>query len=233
MSLSGPILTATLLRLQHHIQILRAPHPLFAARRYHRTASASSWGTPRPVSVHPTQVVLRVRMPLFRSETVPPDCLLRQVPVGHPSVVLRTSNPGCLRVRIPLFRSETVPPDCLCVVLGDTSSVCVHPPRLYCAPHPPVPQRDGTTGLLLRRPGEHLVRCRTSNPGWSARPHPPVPRGVSIHAVRSHSRPCCMRPSPFGNRRQLLYPRLHWSRSRVRRGGRRSTIRRDYSSEQG
>ena len=183
-------------------------------------------------------------MPLFRSETVPPDCFC--VVLGDTFVRCRTSNPGCTaRTHAPVPQRDGTTGLPLRQSWGTPSSVSYIQPRLHCASHPPVPQRDGTTGLPLRRPwGTPSSVCRTShpgctarripcsaarryhrtasasswgtprpvsyiNPGWSARAHAPVPRAVSTHAVRSHSRPCCMRPIPFGSRRQLLYPRLH------------------------
>ena len=160
MSLSGPILTATLLRLRHHTQTSqRVRMPLFSSEavppdclcvvlgdtssvayiaprctaRAHPPVPQRDGTTGLPLRrpgghlvrrVHPTQVGLRARMPLFRSETVPPDSFC--VVLGDTFVRCRTSTQVVLRRRIPLFRSETVPPDCFCVVLGDTSSVGVH-----------------------------------------------------------------------------------------------------------
>ena len=101
--------------------------PCSAARRYHRTASASSSGTPFAVGVHKPEVALRGGVALLGAEAVPPHRL--GVVLGHALAVGVHEPEIGLRGGVALLGGKAEPPHRLGVVLGHTLAVAIHEPE--------------------------------------------------------------------------------------------------------
>ena len=102
--------------------------PCAAPRRYHRTASAASLGTPSPLSYLTPRFELRVGVTLLGAEAVPPHRL--GVVLGHARAVGVHDPEVELRGGVTLLGGEAVPPHRLGGVLGHTLAVGVHEPEV-------------------------------------------------------------------------------------------------------